>query len=105
MARAASLSTLTESRSRASPRATAARSAVLGQGGRNAATAILRAHGDILELRGVGQSEVGVAQRLIVLPRDQIVAITLLSRARPSTATTRSTSFDANSRICHMDEA
>ena len=49
-----------------------------GQSGRDAAPAILRAHGDILELRWVGQGEVRVAKRLITLPRDQVVAIALL---------------------------
>jgi hypothetical protein len=49
-----------------------------GQSRGDAAPAILRAHGNILELRRVGQGEVCMAQGLITLPCDQVVAIPLL---------------------------
>jgi hypothetical protein len=50
---------------------------------RNAAAAVLGAHGHVMKLRRISQRQVDVAERLIAFPSDEVEAVALMESCEP----------------------
>jgi hypothetical protein len=69
---------LTVSVSRSKPRALVSRSGGETQVRGDAAAAMFGRYRDVLELGGIGERQVGMSERLVIFPGDEVEAVALL---------------------------